>query len=398
MSVRIPTNVDLEDRLLGQLTARQLVILAVPGSGLYLLWRATAHLVPIGVFVALALPVAGLAVALAVGRRDGVPLDRYLLAALTHHLHTRALPTTTGLAGLPGIRRPAATAAPLVRAVIDARIGGAGALADLGPDGVALLAVVSPVNLAMRTPAEQQGLVAIFAGYLHSLTGPVHILIRALPLDLSGHIRELRDAAHTMAHPALAAAATDHAEYLAQIAATHDLLRRQCLLILREPRPLPAPEIPGQPPALEPDTPSSRPASERVISARLARRLAEAGELLAPAGLTVTPLSAAHTLAVLGADPPHPNPYTNEPDHDTDHDQYEDEEYEGEGYYDEPTARDTTERAPHDDTSDGCGGGSEGLAATTGQGAAGCYPLALTRPRSARGTGHLPGGVSGVAR
>jgi len=103
----------------------------------------------------------------------------------------------------------------------------------------------STVNFALRTPAEQEGLVAGFGRYLHSLTAPVQILIRAQRLDLTGQIAELRDRAGGLPHPALEQAALEHADYLAQLAEHSDLLRRQVLLVLREPlhpagAPLPA--------------------------------------------------------------------------------------------------------------------------------------------------------------
>ena len=107
---------------------------------------------------------------------------------------------------------------------------------DLGGDGVAVVAVCSTVNFALRTPAEQESLVAAFGRYLHSLTAPVQILIRAERLDLSAQIAELRQRARALPHPALEAAAREHADYLAPARPEHaDLLRRQVLLVLREP-------------------------------------------------------------------------------------------------------------------------------------------------------------------
>jgi hypothetical protein len=49
---------------------------------------------------------------------------------------------------------------------------------DLGTDGLAVIAVASTVNFALRTPAEQESLVASFGRYLHSLTAPVQVLVR----------------------------------------------------------------------------------------------------------------------------------------------------------------------------------------------------------------------------
>ena len=81
-SVRIPSNVDMPDRVIGPLTARQLAILAVTGLVLYAGGRRPAAFVPIPVFLILATPVGAAATALALGRRDGVALDRLLCAAI----------------------------------------------------------------------------------------------------------------------------------------------------------------------------------------------------------------------------------------------------------------------------------------------------------------------------
>ncbi|MFI0263030.1 PrgI family protein [Streptomyces sp. NPDC017056] len=84
--VRIPADVDREDTVWHGLTARQLLILAVAGLALYALWSATRALLPLAVFVVLALPVAATTAALVLGRRDGLPLDRLLLASLRQRL------------------------------------------------------------------------------------------------------------------------------------------------------------------------------------------------------------------------------------------------------------------------------------------------------------------------
>ena len=116
--VRIPADVNRPDRVLGPLTARQVVLLAVPASVLYVAWSLLRGLVPLPVFAAIAVPVAALAVAVALGHRDGLPLDRFLLAALHHHLRCRlhrapgrcaARPGRPTSVGVDGRRRPAAT-------------------------------------------------------------------------------------------------------------------------------------------------------------------------------------------------------------------------------------------------------------------------------------------------
>ncbi|WP_409497453.1 PrgI family protein, partial [Amycolatopsis sp. cmx-11-12] len=179
---------------------------------------------------------------------------------------------------------------------------------DLGTDGVAMVAVASTVNFALRTPGEQEALVASFGRYLHSISAPVQVLIRAERLDLSRQINDLCEAAPGLPHPMLETAAREHATYLDQLRRSADLLRRQVLLVLREPVRATGPTdgLGGASPfaALRARRAHSRDAevtdtARRSAETRLVRRLGEATELLAPAGITVTPLDAGQATAVL---------------------------------------------------------------------------------------------------
>jgi hypothetical protein len=156
----------------------------------------------------------------------------------------------------------------------------------------------------LRAPAEQDGLVAGFARYLHALGGPVQILIRALPVDLHTHLHQLRTQLQHLPHPALAAAAHDHLTHLAQLAhqdGDNQLLTRHVLLVLREPhRPATPATAPGpQPPARS--EPAGREPGTSAGEHRLLRRLHDATTLLAAIDVSVTVLDAAHTTAVLTA-------------------------------------------------------------------------------------------------
>lgn len=323
--VRVRADVDRPDRVLGPFTARQLAILGVAGLLLLGLYSLTRTLVPLPVFLIVAVP-AGIAVTvLALGQRDGVPLDRLVLAAIRQHLsprhrvaapdgaraapawltphqqaepRTRARPLRPGATGADSV-----SAAPLqLPASGVADTGAQAGVVDLGADGLAVIAVCGTVNFSLRTPGEQEALVASFARYLHSLTAPVQILVRAERLDLAPQIAQLRDRAPGLPHPALEAAARDHADYLAELTAHADLLRRQVLLVLREPL--------HTTPALATSSMRRRarraaqPVDDRVRQAaeqRLVRRLDEATELLSSAGIVVTPLDAAAATGALAA-------------------------------------------------------------------------------------------------
>jgi hypothetical protein len=337
--VRIPADVDMHDRVLGPLTARQLAILAAAGAVLYLIWAATRAFVPIPVFLAVAVPVGAASAMLALGKRDGVPMDTLLVAAIRQRVaprHRVAAPEgvrpapawltpdtdrTTGQtagrrksgkggAGQPEQVSPSALRLP-AEAVTETGV------VDLGTDGLAVVAVASTVNFALRTPNEQEALVASFGRYLHSLTAPVQVLVRTERLDLSAQIAELRDRAGGLPHPALEAAAVEHADYLVQLAQQSDLLRRQVLLVLREPLGVAAPTdgLGGPGPLAVLSTLLGSMAGKRrkqaggqvdagtrrAAESRLVRRLGEAIELLSPAGIVVTPLDAGQATAVLAS-------------------------------------------------------------------------------------------------
>src|SRR4051812_4036306 len=81
---RIPADVTAPDRVLFGLTARQVAILTAVAAPAYLAWRALQGQVPDLVLIAAGAPVTAIAVALAIGRRDGVGLDTWLLAAVRY--------------------------------------------------------------------------------------------------------------------------------------------------------------------------------------------------------------------------------------------------------------------------------------------------------------------------
>ena len=244
-SVRIPADVDMADKVVGPLTARQLAILAVAGLVLYAGWTATRAFVPLPVFLAVAIPVGVSAAVIALGQRDGISMDRLLVAAIGQRIRPRhqvaapegvrpaprwltaqAVATTASRTTGTGKGRhaearkdtvaasgqisPSALRLP-AEAVTDTGV------VDLGTDGLAVVAVASTVNFALRTPSEQEALVASFGRYLHSLTAPVQVLVRTERLDLSGQIAELRARAGGLPHPALEAAALEHTDYLVQL-------------------------------------------------------------------------------------------------------------------------------------------------------------------------------------
>ncbi|MEV4105900.1 PrgI family protein [Nonomuraea sp. NPDC049649] len=277
--VRIPADIEREDRIIGGFTARQVAIFGATGGILYTAYLLVGDQVPLVMCAAVALPVGILGVLLAIGRRDGLSLDRYLLAAARHQLSPKSLVSAPGKATPPPswiAARSDPRPAPLR---LPARGVGSDGLIDLGPDGVAAVSEVSTVSFALRTPDEQDALVSVFGGWLNSLSGPAQILVRAERVDLTDTITNLVENARALPHPALTDAAHEHAAFLADISARHDLLRRQVLLVIREP------------------CAKGRDAA----AARALRRLEEAARLLSACGLTVRPLDAPATNTLLAS-------------------------------------------------------------------------------------------------
>ena len=96
LRARVPADVDRPDPVLFGLTARQTVVVAVTGLLLYAGWAATRTLIPATVFLLAAAPIAAAGFLTAVGHRDGIPLDRWLHAAIRHRRSPHRLVPTDG--------------------------------------------------------------------------------------------------------------------------------------------------------------------------------------------------------------------------------------------------------------------------------------------------------------
>ncbi|MBW4704597.1 PrgI family protein [Micromonospora sp. RL09-050-HVF-A] len=241
MRARVPADIERPDRLAFNLSGRQLLILAVTGLLLYAAWTAVATVVHPLVFLAGAMPPAAGAFLLAVGRRDGISLDAWVLAALRHRRSPRRLVPADG----PVIPAPGwmqTTAGPGDRLPLPAplRLPAKGitgdGLIDLGSDGTTGLVAASTVAFGLRTPGEQNGLVAGFARWLHSLDGPAQIVVRAQRVDLTYLADRFLAAAPGLPHPALEEAAHAHAAFLDDLAGQRELLHRQVTVAVRSRR------------------------------------------------------------------------------------------------------------------------------------------------------------------
>jgi hypothetical protein len=277
-TAKIPSDVDQPDRVVLNLTVRQAGILAATAVVLYTLFEAFQPLVPPMMFLAVAaLILAAVAVAVTV-RRDALSLDQLGLAALRHATSpSRQVLAPEGIGQPPAflaqaMARSEPSPAPFVSPVQRVTDGG---VLDLGRDGASMLASCSTVNFALRTPAEQEVLLAGFARWLNALTGPVQVSSSSAPVDMSGAVAALRAAAPALPHPALEAAAMEHTGFLAQLSAGGQLLDRTVLLAVHEDGTEPGP--------------------------RLGRRAAEAAGQLVACEIDVRPLPAPEATDVLAA-------------------------------------------------------------------------------------------------
>lgn len=235
---RVSADVERPDRILGRLTARQVTLLAAVAMVLWVGYVLTGRLVPPLVYLGAAAVIGAGACGIVLGRRDGLGLDAWLAAALRHHRQPHRLVPADG----PVTPPPAwiATTGPVRPLPASLRLPAHGVdpagLVDLGGDGTVALVRAATINFALRTPGEQTGLVAGFARWLNSLDTPTQILIRAHRVDLGTLADRILERAPALEHPALEQAARDHAAFLDQLADDHELLQRQILIAVRDPR------------------------------------------------------------------------------------------------------------------------------------------------------------------
>lgn len=234
MRVRIPADVDMADRIFFGLTARQLAIL---GGGLFVLWgvwlSAGERLGPYG-FAALSMPVAGAAAAWALARIDGGTLERLVINGLRYfRTPRRRVLAPEGLVPLPAlVRGRRKGVAPLEFPV--ERVTEEGSLVLRG-GGVGAICRASSINFALRSEVEQRALLDAFGRVLNALDAPVQFLLRTERADPGALVDEIERRARALPHPALEAAALEHAQFLRGLSARRDVLARQVLVCLREP-------------------------------------------------------------------------------------------------------------------------------------------------------------------
>lgn len=229
---RIPADVEMPDRIFANLSARQVAILTVTGVLAAWVYLMAGDLLPVPVLAAIVVPLIACGCALALGRRDGLGLDRLAVHALAYLRRDRKLVTAEEEVPEPPAwcrvrgRLPGMLRLP-VKAIREDGI------MELAEGGTAAVVQAGTVAFGLRTGDEQAALVGVFAGWLNSLDAPVQILLQARPVDLSNLAGMISGTAGDLADPALEQAAHQHAEFLTELSASRDLLTRDVLIVVR---------------------------------------------------------------------------------------------------------------------------------------------------------------------
>ncbi len=230
--MRIPADIDREDRLVFGLSARQLCILAAAAAVAWLLYGLGRAVAPMPIATAAAVPVVAAGVVLALSRRDGMRGDRFALALLRYvRSRHRLVPMTDD--GVPREARRSFDRRLLARLQLPVRDISDDGQIDLGGDGVAWIMQVAPINFSLRTAEEQSALVAGFARFLNSVHAPIQVVVRSERTDLSVLAHQVRLAAPSLPHPSLEEAARAHAAFLEEVSRSHTVLHREVLLATR---------------------------------------------------------------------------------------------------------------------------------------------------------------------
>lgn len=280
MRVRLPSDVDVPDRIAAGLTAKQLLTVGIATVVVWGLYLSVGHRMPPLVFGALALPIGALGLAVATARPEGMSFDRLLiLAGRYFRLQRRQVVAPSGVPLIPEWAGKTTAVAPLEMPVSQVAADG---FLDLGTAGLALVCKASGVNFGLRSEPEQKALIDGLSRLLNSLEGSAQFLIRSDRVDLGSIIRSLEDAALLLPHPALEESAMAHARFLRELAVDKAILRKELLLVLRD-----------------------KAKSVEEAKARLTNRVDESASMLRAIGITLRPLTQedAETLLARACDP-----------------------------------------------------------------------------------------------
>jgi hypothetical protein len=279
--VKLPADVELEDRLAFGFTAKQLALFAATAVCAYGAFLAAAAL-PAPARVAPPVLIVAVGVGLALVRHQGLAGDQ-LAFAFARFLVTpkrqvfAEAPLPRPLPGSPRHPRLAPLDIP-VRRILE------NGLVEVADGGYCRLLSAQGSSFELRSSDEQAAFVSIFERFLNACSEPIQLSVRSEPANLAAHAARIESAAAEL-HPSLAEAAHDHARFLRSLGEDRPLYRRRIVLTLH-----------------------SRATDPEQAQQALAARAAEASELLRGAEVTLEPLDGVQTAALLAQtlDPPGP--------------------------------------------------------------------------------------------
>ena len=193
----VPANLDTPDCIAFGLTFRQLAIISgVAGAG-WFAYSSLGPLVPAIVWLIAAIPVAGITVVIALGRRDGLSLDVWLRHGITMRRTPRIQVPGQTATGQPLVTMVAAPAVPAPLRPAATTITGEGVVTVDGTDRC--LVACGTTNISLRTGTEQAavwedaGLVGLSPGRRYLCVG--------VPLLESFTVSQMRAVlAHELGH------------------------------------------------------------------------------------------------------------------------------------------------------------------------------------------------------
>lgn len=146
---------------------------------------------------------------------------------------------------------------------------------------------VGSLSFNLQGPAEQEAILASYAAFLNSLTFPIQIVVRVLPIDVDRFLEVIEDRAREVLPELLAALARDYCAFVRRLARHRTLLERRYYVV-----------VPASDPARPRDRgfglfgrpPSSR-RDDDVSATQLAFRCEEVARQLGRCGLSVRRLT-----------------------------------------------------------------------------------------------------------
>lgn len=106
-----------------------------------------------------------------------------------------------------------------------------GVLCLRGGDYRAVLEVQS-INFALKSEAEQEGIVAAYKAFLNALTYPLQVVVRILPTDVDAYLDGLRGRPRARGDETLRRLALDHESFVRRLARERSLLERRFYVVI----------------------------------------------------------------------------------------------------------------------------------------------------------------------